>query len=104
MGLQYDGIDLAYTLTESIAQESVYDPSHTDRLYTRFEFRVSAIVNKDVVPALVGEAPAETLKRLEHRLLAPRKRLVYTAPGGANFIDTDEDDMNGPQPTAARVL
>lgn len=83
--LIYNHISLGYIHTSSIEQVPVTDPSGTDYLYTKFTINVRSVIavcpGGSLDPAVDGETPAETIKRIRHMLLSPRRELEFRHGG-----------------------
>lgn len=104
-----NGISLGFVKTNRVGQQAVYDPvSQTDMMYTKFTIQSSSVLA--VPTALAGESPADTMKRIRHMLLVPRRAFSMSVGGremiAVSAIDADGnalDDANGPKPISCDI-
>lgn len=107
--LIYNGIQFGYVLTTNFSQETVYDASGTDYLYTKVIIQIRAIINAAINPAEEGETPADTMVRMRACLMQPRAALTYnvTDETGAHTLISagfgNPDANNGPKPQYFRI-
>lgn len=114
--LKYNSVALAYPLTTSFMQDSVYDDQgQTDRCYIKFDISTQALLNYNYLnlyaPDLVGKttSPAAAMKVIRERLLQQRKAISFTF-NGVELIPAAQtgntgtvDARNGPQPQSCNV-
>jgi hypothetical protein len=123
--LTYNGVTIPYPLTTQFNQETVRDPSGTNRLYTKYDITVQGVLNLDLIgiiypPASIAQANnnqypnvAALMKRIRDLLLEDRKLLTYTVGGqsllpssGSNTNITNSgtcDSANGPKPQSCNI-
>lgn len=113
--ITYNGVSLPFPLHTSFQQEAVYDEvGQTDRIYTKFDITVQALINTDyqssIIAGIAANSPPSTImKAIRQRLLQQRKQLVITSngvdlipaamTGNAGTIDA----KNGPQPQYCHI-
>lgn len=104
--LTYNKVSLPFTYTTQFEQSDVYDDSDTDRLYTKYQISVSAVVNTAYagIAGVAGDTPAAMMIAMRNKLMEPRKFLTFTV-GGIDLIPssgstkgTGADMKNGPHP------
>lgn len=120
MLLTYDGFALPYSNVTRFNQESVYDPSGTDKIATRFDVQMQCVLNmahlqliqpgEDTLGNFGPDANAATLMvALREKLLRPRRSLsvkvngqemIPYPTGGIGTVDV----MNGPKPKWCRII
>jgi hypothetical protein len=107
--LTYNGIVLDTIQTTAFQQEAIYDPSHTDYLYTRVQIGVKAVFNRGNQPATPGETPAQTMARVRKCLMTQNGVLLYQV--GSDIIvqsplngTASEDVKHGPFPIRCNIL
>lgn len=102
---QYNGITLPYPYHTSFSQESVFESSDTDKLYTKTDATCQCVINTDYIATIGGGAaggPAEIMSTIRAKLLQPRKALSITF-NGTNLVPAQPagktvDAKNGPHP------
>ena len=120
----YNGVTLPYANITQFDQESVYDDSGTDRIYTRISVAVQCVINAKYLATIGGDLisstggtvtrqvtddAAEIMKAIRQRLLQQRKEWSMTFNGVElipfnSGLEGDVDAKNGPQPQACRVV
>lgn len=108
----YNDICLPFVYTQAFHQEAVFDPSNTDRMYTKFDLTVQGILNSSLA-TIAGVPPGDNATNgatmcahIRKRFMEPRKQLRFEF-GGTNLIPNENgtvDAANGPQPIDCQVL
>jgi hypothetical protein len=120
--LQYNNVFLHNVLIREFRQEVVYDPSHTNRLRSRYTITVEGVVSKRYVESsfLNDSQSVKLLKAIQLALAEPRRNLYITQyswgkPDEAEMLfrcvasdydpeDPERDLANGPKPVDLRVV
>jgi len=114
--LTYNGIKLPYGNTTSFTQEAVYEESRTDRILTKFDIQVQAVINyqylKFIAPQYEGatSSPASIMAAIRTDLLEPRNNLsmifngTELIPQPVEGLAGTVDAKNGPQPQSCRIF
>lgn len=111
--MTYNGINLGLIKTVRVEQSGKYDPSNTDMLYVNNRFLIRSIISivsgSPLSPSMAPETnPAETMARVRHELLLPRRDFLYEFSSGGAFVKLLEagpntDSNNGPKPIDCSV-
>lgn len=119
----YNGVTLPYPDTTNFKMEAVFDPSGTDRIYTKYDISVQCILNVDYLAAIDPELAATTLEQnrdqlnaasiiaaIRNKLLKPRQQLEFSF-NGIPIIPKKQrgnsgtvDAKNGPVPQNCTVM
>lgn len=114
--ITYNTVQLPYSNTTSFEQKSVYDPSGTDRILTRFDIQTTCLVSStyaaQLAPALVAatQSAADFMAWLRPLLLASKKSLsvkingVELIPQPQSGLSGVTDAKNGPQPQYCQIF
>lgn len=105
----YNEITIPYAAHTSFSQEAVYDPSNTDRMYTRFDITVQGILNSSLAGVIGAEEgsndnAASIMKNIRGKLLTPRRPLAIDFDGLELLPTADGvDAKNGPLPQVCNI-
>lgn len=113
--LLYNNVLIAFQSTETFDESPWLDPTGGDTQGVLFAIRTDGIIAPGQFPALPGETPTVTARRLEAALNLPRRELKYIGPDGVVWLDLSssnpdllasdwgKDDANGPTPKGVSV-
>lgn len=115
--LTYNGIALPYGYTSSFRQEAVYDEmGNTDRILTKFDIQVSAVLNLQwiqfIVPTITAAQAANNagliMRAIRQNLMEPRRALAFNINGVDLIPNTTAgsglvDSYNGPKPQSCDI-
>lgn len=95
---------MALTKTVSFKQETIYDESNTDKLYTKINLVVQGVMNY----CIDGNNPPVTIAHIREQMLTPRQHLIYTLNSqtmvNSPFNGAIRDENNGPKPIRFDVI
>jgi hypothetical protein len=64
--------------TKDFSQKPIYTPDGVDYLYTEITIVVQAVINSNLLPAIMGENTVNIMNRIRSCLLCVRKQLIFS--------------------------